>query len=82
MGNGGFAKLPDIDKVSPPKGETIVYAPVLRKKNASRDPHTPRPGESDAIAEWRRWKNSPSPVTPGDSFTCSEDTEITEEEEV
>jgi len=57
--DGGFAKLADIEKVSPPEGETIVYAPVMKKKNSIRDPHTPRPGESEAIAEWRRRMNTP-----------------------
>jgi len=53
MGDGGYAKHADIEKVSPPEGETIVYAPVMQRKNATHDPHTPRPGESETIAEWR-----------------------------
>jgi transposase len=57
--DGGFTKIADIDEVSPPRGETIVYAPVMKKKNSTRDPHTPRPGESDAIAEWRRRMKTP-----------------------
>jgi len=52
--DGGFAKKEDITKVSPPKGNTVVYAPVQKSKDKSRDPHTPRGDDSPAVAEWRQ----------------------------
>ena len=51
--DGGFAKKEDITKVSPPEGETVVYAPVQKSKDPNRDPHTPRGDDSPAVAEWR-----------------------------
>jgi len=52
--DGGFAKHEDIEKVSSPECGTKVYAPVQKPKKDSRDPHEPRPGDSETIAEWRR----------------------------
>lgn len=51
--DGGFAKKEDIEQVSPPQGGTTVYAPVQKSKKDDRDPHTPRPGDSPAVAAWR-----------------------------
>ncbi len=51
--DGGFAKLDDIEKVSPPHGKTTVYAPVKKSKNPDIDIHAPRSNDSPAIAEWR-----------------------------
>lgn len=51
--DGGFAKKEDITKVSPPEGETMVYAPVQKSKDPNRNPHTPRGDDSPAVAEWR-----------------------------
>ena len=51
--DGGFAKKEDIEQVSPPQGGTTVYAPVQKSKKDDRDRHTPRPGDSPAVAEWR-----------------------------
>ena len=51
--DGGFAKKEDITQVSPPEGETIVYAPVQKAKKEEIDPHTPRKTDSPAVAEWR-----------------------------
>ncbi len=51
--DGGFAKLDDIEKVSPPHGKTTVYAPVKKSKNPDIDIHAPRSSDSPAIAEWR-----------------------------
>lgn len=52
--DGGFAKKEDITKVSPPEGGTTVYAPVQKSKKEEIDPHTPREGDSPAVAEWRK----------------------------
>ncbi len=51
--DGGFAKKDDITRVSPPAGKTTVYAPVQKAKKDGLDPHTPRDGDSPAVAEWR-----------------------------
>lgn len=52
--DGGFAKKDDITAVSAPLGTTTVYAPVQASKTEQRDPHTPRPDDSAAVAQWRR----------------------------
>lgn len=52
--DGGFAQHDDIEKVSSPENGTAVYAPVRKPRNADRDPHVPRPGDSATIAEWRQ----------------------------
>ena len=52
--DGGFAKHEDIEKVSSGECRTVVYAPVQKPKNDDRDPHEPRPGDSEVIAEWRK----------------------------
>jgi hypothetical protein len=51
--DGGFAKKEDIETVSGPGVGTTVYAPVQKPKDAQRDPHTPRPGDSEVVAAWR-----------------------------
>ena len=51
--DGGFAKHVDIETVSSPPDATVVYAPVPKPKKDTRDPHVPRPGDSDVVAEWR-----------------------------
>jgi len=57
--DGGFAKKDDITEVSPPKGKTTVYAPVMQSKSDKRDPHTPREDDSEAVAQWRRRMATP-----------------------
>jgi len=51
--DGGFAKKEDIEAVSAPEMGTTVYAPVQKSKDPQRDPHTPRPDDSETIAAWR-----------------------------
>ena len=51
--DGGFAKKEDIDTVSRPEVGVVVYAPVQKPKKKDRDPHTPRGGDSEAVAAWR-----------------------------
>jgi transposase len=52
--DGGFASHDDIEKAqAPPRGVT-VYAPVPQPKDPKRDRHEPLPGDSEAIAGWRR----------------------------
>ena len=52
--DGGFAKQEDIERVSAPENGATVYAPVQKPKKEDRDPHLPRPGDSETIAAWRR----------------------------
>lgn len=61
--DGGFAKHEDIEKVSSPENGTEVYAPVQKPKKGDRDPHVPRPGDSEVIAEWRRRMGTPEAKT-------------------
>jgi transposase len=49
--DGGFAKKEAIEAVS--QQEITVYAPVQKPKDASRDPHERRKGDSAEIAAWR-----------------------------
>jgi transposase len=57
--DGGFAKHEDIEKVSSAESGTKVYAPVQKPKKDDRDPHEPRPGDSEVIAEWRQRMGTP-----------------------
>jgi len=57
--DGGFTKKDDITQVSAPNGSTTVYAPVQASKDKDRDPHTPRPDDSAAVAEWRQRMATP-----------------------
>ncbi len=52
--DGGFAKHEDIEKVSSGEERTVVYAPVQKPKKDDRDPYEPRPGDSEAIGQWRK----------------------------
>jgi len=51
--DGGFAKHEDIEQVSSGEDRTVVYAPVQKPKKDDRDPHERRPGDSEAIGQWR-----------------------------
>jgi len=51
--DGGFAKKEDIEKLAAAPTPTTVYAPVQKPKTDDRDPHTPRPGDSAPVAQWR-----------------------------
>jgi Transposase DDE domain len=52
--DGGFAKHEDIETVSAPQVGCTVYAPVPKPKDPQVDRHAPHPGDSAAVAEWRR----------------------------
>lgn len=51
--DGGFAKKEDLDQVSSPQGNTVVYAPVMQSKKRGLDRHTPRADDSPAVSAWR-----------------------------
>jgi len=50
--DGGFAGLKDIEKAS--ELGTVVYAPVAKPKDKTRDPHAPLMSDSPTIAQWRQ----------------------------
>jgi transposase len=52
--DGGFAAHEDIEAVSGPAKGCTVYAPVPKPKDATRDRHTPLPGDGPAVAAWRQ----------------------------
>jgi transposase len=52
LADGGFASLGDIEAAQ--GGGTTVYAPVPLPKDPARDRHEPLPGDSPAVAGWRR----------------------------
>ena len=51
LADGGFAKHEQIQAVA--AAGCTPYLPVMAAKNDERDPHTPREGDSPAIAGWR-----------------------------
>jgi transposase len=52
--DGGFAAHDDIIAVARPEVGCTVYAPVPEPRDPTRDPHQPRPGDPEAIAQWRQ----------------------------
>jgi len=50
--DGGFVNKAEID-VCTEKG-IDVYAPVPKPRKKDRDPHEPLPGDSEAVADWRK----------------------------
>lgn len=55
--DGGFAALKDIEKAS--ELGTIVYAPVAKPKDQTRDPYAPLATDSPSIAQWRQRMGTP-----------------------
>lgn len=51
--DGGFAMRKDIEAVSRGGKPCVVYAPVLKPRDPTRDPHVPQQGDSEEIAAWR-----------------------------
>ena len=52
--DGGFAQHDQIETVSGPGMGCTVYAPVPKPRAPRADRHAPKPGDSAAVAEWRR----------------------------
>ncbi|MGH8522917.1 MAG: transposase, partial [Gammaproteobacteria bacterium] len=48
--DGGYPGHEQLDAVAE---QTEVYAPVPKPKDEATDPHAPKPGDSEAVAEWR-----------------------------
>jgi len=49
--DGGFVALDQIEKAA--AEGTTVYAPVAKPKDSHRDPYTPLPSDTPAVAQWR-----------------------------
>ena len=49
--DGGF---PAHDQLAAVADQTTVYAPVPKPKDPATDPHVAKPGDSEAVAEWRQ----------------------------
>ena len=52
--DGGFVNKAEIEHLSAPHRAVIVYAPVPKPKDDTRDPHQPLAHDADAVAAWRR----------------------------
>ena len=50
--DGGYVSHENIEALTEAGSE--VFAPVRKPRSAAYDPYLPRPGESQAISEWRR----------------------------
>lgn len=50
--DGGFVSLKEIEAAE--SAGDRVYAPPMTPRNSERDPYKPLPGDSEAIARWRR----------------------------
>jgi transposase len=55
--DGGFAGLKDIEKAS--ESGTVIYAPVAKPKDKTRDPYVPLATDSSAVAQWRQRMGTP-----------------------
>lgn len=51
--DGGFATTKAIDRIAQQAPGSIVFGPVQKPKDPTRDPHQPRDGDSAAVAAWR-----------------------------
>jgi len=52
LADGGFAKLADIETLA--RAGVVTYVPVPQPRDATRERHRPRPGDSPALAAWRQ----------------------------
>jgi transposase len=50
--DGGYVQLAEIDQAD--ADETTLYMPLPKPRKSTVDPHLPKPGDSAAVAEWRR----------------------------
>ncbi len=53
LADGGYIKLEDLVTVAQPEVGCTVYAPVPQPRDPARDPYQRRPGDPEAIAQWR-----------------------------
>jgi transposase len=57
LADGGFAALKEIEKAS--ELGTVVYAPVAKPKDKTRDPYVPLETDSASVAQWRQRMGTP-----------------------
>jgi len=50
--DGGFASKAEVEQCA--EKPVILYAPVAKPKDDTRDRHEPLPNDSEAVAAWRR----------------------------
>jgi transposase len=55
--DGGFAGLKDIEKAS--EAGAVIYAPVAKPKDKTRDPYVPLETDSASVAQWRKRMGTP-----------------------
>jgi transposase len=55
LADGGCSSLGNIDKMA--KRGCKVYSPLRPRRNTTKQPHEPRPGDSEAVREWRSRMN-------------------------
>jgi transposase len=56
LADGGCSSLGNIDKMA--KRGCKVYSPLRPRRNTTNQPHEPRPGDSEAVREWRLRMNT------------------------
>ena len=57
LADGGFASLKEIEKAS--ELGTVVYAPVSKPKDQTRNPYVPLETDSASVAQWRQRMGTP-----------------------
>jgi transposase len=57
--DGGFARREDIDTATRAEPATIVYAPVQKSRKEKDVRYERQPGDTDAVAQWRRRMSTP-----------------------
>jgi transposase len=57
--DGGFASREDIDAATCAEPSTIVYAPVQKSRKEQDVRYERQPGDTDAVAQWRRRMSTP-----------------------
>jgi len=53
LADAGFLKSAEIDELATAACGTTLYLPVRTPEDPTRDPHTPLPKDSPAVAAWR-----------------------------
>jgi transposase len=56
--DGGFVSLEAIDRAA--AEEVTVYAPVPKPRKQGVDRHVPKPGDSEAVGQWRQRMGTPA----------------------
>jgi IS5 family transposase len=57
LADGGFSTTAELEKLNDPGDGRKLYVPVKnakKKQEQGEDPYVPRPGDSEAVSEWRQ----------------------------